>query len=42
MSDKSLLHNCALSHSLRKIQEDVNEDDVVKTFVAIRKPMPKK
>jgi hypothetical protein len=42
MGDKSLLHNCALSLSLRNILEDVNEDDVLKTFMAIRKPRPKK
>jgi hypothetical protein len=32
----------ALSRSLRYILEDMDGDDVVKTFMAIRKHMPKK
>ena len=40
MSD-SLLDDCLVAFIERDILEDVDEDDVVKTFMAIRKRRPK-
>jgi len=41
MSD-SLLDDCLVTFIERDILEDVEEDDVINTFMAIRKRRPKK